>query len=664
LKVPKHAKRRRTAVAVATATLIPAAALIASTAAASPGGAARTKVTVSQGIGAAALKNASVFGTTPASTPEVVSFVLRGRNARELAREAASGSSGLSVSEFAQRYGQSPEAIARITGYLKSYGITASVDADGLDVVAHGTAGEFDTALSVTQQNYYVPAVKAHNGQQAIPAQHIHGTKENPKLPSEDGGMVLAVLGLTNYSGFVTNLVHTPNKIDRSAKAAKSAATYTGTLTPADFAKQYNVSPLYKAGVTGAGTTLGIVTLAALSPTAPTYFWKNVLGISTKANRITTVNVDGGPGAPNENAGSGETDLDVEQSGALAPQANIVVYQAPNTDNGFVDSFYTAASDNTVDTLSTSWGESETYLKLAVAAGTTSATYAAAFDQAYEELDVQGESSFASSGDYAAYDALPDAGTTNLTVDNPADSPYTTAAGGTTLGGTISYTGTTGTVNVKIASQRAWGWDWLWKYWNTLGLPSTTETSAIETYLVTGGGGGYSALEKTPWYQEGLTGQYSAVEYLTPTTYQTVYGYSLPTAWTLNLTPSITTGYSSGRAVPDVSADADPFTGYLLYDPLASTPLAGGWGGTSFVSPQLNGVTALIDSYVGHRVGFWNPSIYQFAQSGDSPFTALDTSGTSNDNLYYTGTAGDAYNPATGLGSPNVAKLAEAFARS
>ena len=59
----------------------------------------------------------------------------------------------------------------------------------------------------------------------------------------------------------------------------------------------------------------------------------------------------------------------MEQSGALAPQANIVVYQAPNTDVGFVDGFFAAASQNIADTVSASWGESETEIQALVNAG-------------------------------------------------------------------------------------------------------------------------------------------------------------------------------------------------------------------------------------------------------------------------------------------------------
>lgn len=69
------------------------------------------------------------------------------------------------------------------------------------------------------------------------------------------------------------------------------------------------------------------------------------------------------------------------------------------------------------------------------------------------------------------------------------------------------------------------------------------------------------------------------------------------------------------------------------------------------------------DSALGHRVGFWNPAVYQFAKMKSSPFTPLNTPGTTNDNLYYSGMSGTLYNPATGLGTPDLAKLAADFAK-
>jgi subtilase family serine protease len=115
-----------------------------------------------------------------------------------------------------------------------------------------------------------------------------------------------------------------------------------------------------------------------------------------------------------------------------------------------------------------------------------------------------------------------------------------------------------------------------------------------------------------------------------------------------------------------VSADADPLSGYLLYEPsfagIGEPTLQGDWGGTSFVAPQFNGSTAVIDSYLGHRVGLWNPNLYAFAAGPNSPVTPLNHLGISNDNLFFTGNSGQQYNPATGLGVPDLSKFAKDLA--
>ncbi len=403
------------------------------------------------------------------------------------------------------------------------------------------------------------------------------------------------------------------------------------------------------------------MTLASLNPADPEYFWNNVLGISTPANRITLDNVDGGAGPVSDALGSGETSLDVEQSGTLAPQANIVVYQAPNTDYGFVDGFYTAASQNIADTVSASWGESETEIQALVNNGQESATYAIAFDDAFLEMAAQGQSAFISAGDFGAYTPIEDLGTTNLGAGNPDSSPWITTAGGTTLPGTIPLTATD---SATVSSERTWGWDWLWPHYADFGAPSESAFAFAEPL---GGGGGYSVVEHTPAYQQGVRGvhHFSAVQYLQPTDYKTVDGMNLPTAWNFNPSPSVTTGSGTGRATPDISADADPFTGYLLYFSESTTgpALQAGWGGTSFVAPQLNGSAALIDSLLGHRTGFWNPAAYALAQGSHSPFTPLDSASANNDNLYYTGTAGNIFNVGSGLGTPNLALLARELGR-
>ena len=636
--------------------------------ASSPG--PNTMVQVQPGISAASLPGATPFGTTPPSTPETVSFVLKEQNRVQLAASVERGiKSYLSVSQFAREYGQPQSNISALQSYLAGFGITTQVYADHVDVVANGTAGEFDSALSVQQHDYVVPALPSRSGMQAIPAQFVHGTTQSPQLPYRIAQNLVAILGLTNYGPFGSQAVHVdPSLTKPVAGSSNSCLALVGLPdacnVPSNFAANYGLNRLYRQGAAGAGQTIAIVTLAALDPGAPQYFWQNIAGVPASNRTVTVDNVDGGPGAPSDAAGTGETDIDVEQSGGLAPDANVIVYQAPNTDYGFADAFFQAASQNIASSVSASWLESETYLQAGIASGTETPGYEAAFDEAFLEMAAQGQSGFIASGDWAAYTATADIGTTNLSVGASPDSPFITAAGGTTLPWTGTLTGPDGSATVTVPSQRTWGWDYLWPaIASTNGIPLA---SAAESFVI-GSGGGFSSIEPTPIYQLGVPGtqQFSAVQYLTPTDPQTVNGIVEPTAFSFNPTPSVTHGFGSGRAVPDVSTDADPETGYLLYEPSAvpagSPILQGGWGGTSFVAPQLNGSTAVIDSYLGHRVGLWNPAIYSFATGPNSPFTPLEQSGTGSDNLYYTGTPGVIYNEGSGLGYPNLAKLAAAF---
>jgi kumamolisin len=617
-----------------------------------------SKIAVPQGIGAAALKGLKSSGVfNPGNTPETVSFILKARNQGALEASVSAGMPGgyLSVAQFARRYGQPQSNVSALEKYLAGFGITTTALPDGLDVTATGTADQFNAALSVQQHSFVVPAVPARHGQPRRPAIRIHGTKQTPLLPRNIGNFVLSILGLTNYPTFGSLAVHTP----AIAKSARPADVQTGSLTPEDFASRYNLNPLYAKGATGAGRTIGIVTLASMNASDPEFFWSNVLGISTKPNRITLDNVDGGAGPVSDASGSGETTLDVEQSGALAPDANIVVYQAPNTDFGFVDGFFTAASQNIADTVSASWGSSETIIQASVNSGVESPTYAVSFDEAFLEMAAQGQSAFLSSGDFGAYTAIEDLGTTNLSAGNPDSSPWVTSAGGTTLPGTIPLTATDSAV---IPSERTWSWDWLWPHFADFGAPDEATFAFAEPL---GGGGGFSVLERTPLYQQFVPSahHFSATEYLTPIDPISIDGLTEPSQWAFNANPPVITGNGTGRATPDLSANADPFTGYLEYfTGFTGDPLESGWGGTSFVAPQLNGSAALIDSLVGHRVGFWNPAIYRFATGHNSPFTPLSTASNANTNLFYTGTHGQKYNVGSGLGTPDLAKLAADFA--
>jgi kumamolisin len=644
------------------------------------------KVAVPQGITAASLP-ASLIAAAPSATRESISFVLKMQHPGALKVNIQNGMPHgyLSVRTFANRYGQPHANIAALERYLSGFGIKCTAYADGLDVATTGTAGQYSKALSVRQSLYRLRAVAAHGTQAGRPAMIVHGTVDKPLLPARFAKFVSAILGLTSYPVAASDAVHTLLPEQKAPHAVQF-----GNRTPADFARQYGLTALYKKGFRGQGETLGIITYASMRPADATDFWGGVLKIKTKANRIKLANVDGGPGPLSAAAGSGESTLDVEQSGALAPQANIVVYQAPNTDYGSADAWFLAASQNVAATVSTSWGESEILNQAIGANGQEAATYGSIFDEAGLEMAAQGQTAFDSAGDSGAYDDAADSTPyTELSVDNPANSAWITSVGGTTEAGTIPLAQG---VTITIPAQRAWGWDYLWPYYAT--LQSVSPFDATESAMATdpswtaGTGGGYSAVEFRPPYQRAVAGigDYTAVPYLTPGDYMkfgTTTGCTppataavpcVPTTWTAwagvttnlpgSLTPPTTIqGTASGRAVPDLAADADPDTGYELYYSQESPRLQAGWGGTSFVAPQLNGAAAVIDSFLHHRSGFWNPEIYKFAVHSYTPFRPLDTPGATNDNLYYSGTPGAVYNPGTGLGTPNFGQLALDFKR-
>jgi kumamolisin len=115
--------------------------------------------------------------------------------------------------------------------------------------------------------------------------------------------------------------------------------------------------------------------------------------------------------------------LDIEVAGAVAPGANIVVYFAPNTDQGFLDAITTAVHDtaNAPSVISISWGSAEP---------NWSAQALAAFDQAFAEAGQVGVTVCVAAGDHGSADDITDG---SAHVDFPASSPHVLGCGGTEL---------------------------------------------------------------------------------------------------------------------------------------------------------------------------------------------------------------------------------------
>lgn len=510
----------------------------------------------------------------------------------------------LTANEFVQDFAPSSADVKSVENFLTSQGLTVTnTYANNLVIQATGSVGAIESAFNVSINQY-------EHGNKTFLA-----NSSDPQVPSSISGLILGITGLTTFTDLKTSTMNQSSYTNQTSQvkmdASGAPAEAPGQYGPAQVRSFYNINPLYTKA-TGQGQTIGIATLANFNPSDAYTYWKTY-GVSTSQNRITVIPVDGGFPAGVHQPGAGETTLDVQQSGSMAPGAHINVYEAPNTNPGFVDLFYKVASDDQVSVMSTSWGEWEGY---------ETPAYHLMMDQAFQEGAAEGISMFASSGDSGAYDQ--NYNQNKLAVDSPASDPFITAAGGTTYPANLGF--------YTVPQESVWGWDYIlnnYQSFNTMYGTSFSYGQAKSIFYPVGGGGGISSSWATPWYQKGLAG--------------------------VN---------AGGRNVPDISLNADPFTGYTEYDTFGpgNNGWQAGWGGTSFVAPQLAGITALMDSYLGTRLGFLNPMLYQLAASpnaygtSSSPFHDI----TAGDNWYYSGVKG--YDDGSGIGSVNVANLASAIA--
>jgi subtilase family serine protease len=558
----------------------------------------------------------------------------------------------LTPAQFHARFDPSADVVNAAVAHLTQAGLAARVESGNLIRVS-GSAQAMDRAFGASLHLYDVAA----HGESA--GYRFHAPTRTPQVTSPAvAANVVAILGLDDRPHFRPHLkrgIGSKGSTALPGVSIRQAAPHTtnppGDWTVTDFAQYYNVQPLYAQNVLGQGRTVGIVTLASFTPSDAFAYW-SLVGLTVDPNRLTIVDIDGGPGAPSDDSGSDETTLDVEQSGGLAPAAKVRVYQAPNTDQGFFDAFVEAVNDNQAETVSVSWGEWEWIdaTQITVTVGSTTVSSLQALESVLLQASVQGQSFFSSSGDAGAYDAndprvfpVPRYSRT-LSVDYPSSSQWIVSAGGTTLAGPQTFQLSDGSlVTVHVPRERVWGWDYLTTLCAKLGL------SPIACGIFpAGGGGGVSAFVPLPFFQAQVP---------TRTTEADQVLVDRVTKTTIFAVPA---GYA-GRNVPDVSMNADPDTGYIV---VYTSSVNGGpnvyefFGGTSFVAPQLNGVAALLGQSVNKRLGLFNVPLYAAATapgaySGPSaPLRDI----LFGDNWFYQGAPG--YDQGSGVGSLDVANFA------
>ena len=309
---------------------------------------------------------------------------------------------------FGRRFGAHEDDQKAIRKFAAQYGLKVTLAHSARRTMKlSGTVAQLNAAFSVDLQDFYHAGgrFRAHPG----PVQ----------LPEELHGIVVGVLGLDNR-------IHARPHFRINAQPAQAQS-----FDPIQMASLYN----FPAG-SGQGQCIALIELGGGFQTSDlqTYF----AGLDLPVPQVTAVAVDGGSNQPtgDPNGADGEVMLDIEIAGAIAPNANLAVYFAPNTDAGFLDAITSAIHDTTrkPSVISISWGGAES---------SWSAQSMTAFDQAFQDAASMGITICVASGDSGSSDGVADGADH---VDFPSSSSFVLACGGTRVDASGS----------AIASETVW----------------------------------------------------------------------------------------------------------------------------------------------------------------------------------------------------------------
>jgi subtilase family serine protease len=569
---------------------------------------------------------------------------------------SASYGKWLTNAQFNASYAPSASDVSAVRTWLRSQGFSVgSTFQSGLYVGATGTTAQVDKAFGTTLHSYTYKGKSVHANTSALSL--------SSSTPAAVASVIAGLTGLDQGSALKKPASTVlPGPPDGFRTGVQPCSTYFGQKVATDKPKAYGSrapyavcgyypnqlqsaygeTSLLKHGIDGRGVTVAITDAFA----APTMLFD--------ANHYSSLH-----GQPQFRNGQyreirpaqfnvadpvdaqgwyGEEALDVESVHGMAPGAK-VVYVAGADDGDGLNLAWAQTIDNHVANIVTnSWGnDNDDVAEL----GQSQVNF---FTEFSLEAALTGITDNFSSGDDGD-ETLGGANPADRTVDFPADEPFVTGVGGT---------------SVQIGKNGQWDGEHGWS--NSYSqLDGNTWAPAPPGDYSSGGGGGTSVLFAQPFYQRGVVpGSLSKLNGKTPM-----------------------------RVVPDISMPGDPNTGIRVgetqvfpdgtyYDEYRI-------GGTSVASPLLAGVVAVADQRAGRSLGFINPLYY--ALSGSSalhdlvapkhPVTQVRTDFTNgidkSDGLTFQLETIDSqggslldtkgYDNETGVGSPNGPKFFDALAR-
>jgi len=501
----------------------------------------------------------------------------------------------LTPAEFGARFGPAPDDKAEVEAWLTRGGFTIDEEAaGGLTINFSGTVGQVQRTFKTQIHDFNV------NGQLH------HANAKDPSIPRALADVVGGVVTLHDFGRHPMN------------HGFKPVPEYTsGTshyVAPADFAKIYNVNPLYTAGINGSGQTVAIVGRTDIALGDVQYF-RSFFGLPANDPVFVHNGVDPGNLGGGE---EGEADLDVEWSGAVAQNATIkfVISKSTSTTDGVDLSAQYIVNNNVAKVMSTSFGQCESSM------GTTENNF---YNNLWSQAATQGITSFVSSGDSGAAgcNGGNDATGSGAAVSGLASTPYNVGVGGTQFNDTANPSA----------------------YWSSTNN-STNQSSAL------------SYIPEMAWNESGNVSGGSGL-WASSGGQSTIYAKP---SWQVCVGVPAT----NARFVPDISLTAAGHDGYLVIQGHSGTASGlSSVGGTSASSPSFAGLMALVNQKTATSWGNANTKFYtlanaQYASGGTVIFHDV-TSG-NNSVPGVTGfSCGTGYDAVTGVGTVDANSLVNNF---
>jgi kumamolisin len=363
--------------------------------------------------------NAVLIGPCPADTQIEITIYLRSKDPgglQEYSQQIAQPGSHsyLTPQQFAHKFGADLADVEAVTNFARTHQLHAlSHDLGRRSVTLSGPVSRMTAAFGVNLQHYQFAG-----GIYRLREGHI-------RIPASFANIITAVFGLDNRPQARTHF----RILTKEAAAARAVSPET--YSPLQLANLYN----FPSGFTGQGETIGIIELGGGYNQSDINNYFQQLGVNP-APQVTAISVDGATNSPTGDSSGpdGEVELDIEVAGSIAPGANIKVFFAPNTDQGFIDAVTTAVNDSAVTLISISWGGPES---------TFTSQAMTTFNQAFQDAGTMGKTVFVAAGDNGSSDGQSDGGNH---VDFPAASPYVVGCGGTTLEANV----TTDTITSEV----------------------------------------------------------------------------------------------------------------------------------------------------------------------------------------------------------------------